>query len=83
MTTNPPIRSCTVRPTGAGVARTTGCETATSWFAFGSHAGTATTTHRCHHATLPAKGYVAAKGYRAYKAIATYPHRRPGEDAPL
>lgn len=63
MTPNPTPTACTLRPTGAGVARRFGftAPTTSAWF------------HTVH---------VAAKAHKAYTAIATYPHRRPGEDAP-
>lgn len=69
MTTNPTLTRCTVRPTGAVVARATGFGAAAgTWFA----AGTAFTAHKAHKANT---------AHTAYAAIATYSHRRPGEDA--
>lgn len=81
MTTNPTPTSCTVRPTGALVARANGFHTAATaaWFAVGTPAG-AFATGTAGHA-----GHIGAKGYTAYataKAIATTTHRRPGEDVP-
>lgn len=72
MTTNPTPTIRTVRPTGAVVARAHGFDTAASaaWFTFAGHA------------TFGKTACATYKAHGADKAIATYHHRRPGEDVP-